>query len=171
MEKDNIILNNNCIPICSDIFSIILSYLNLRDLKNFSLSCRKHYVESNKNFVWMNQMIRFYPALEVCCNSVAKNCVIKYKDVVKEIISLQYCGSCTRTTWFQDHISKAIINIISLYNNNKYPNINLMVNNYISNNLHKFNEEFLNIVFTYYCEYGCTKMVKLLLKYWYNIEI
>jgi ankyrin repeat protein len=166
-------LKQNQIPLCNDIFCIILSMLDLKSLKNFSLSCRKHYLESNNTLVWKNQMVRLCPAFSSCyyyCEPVG------YKKVVKNIIELNdtiYCDNDFSTgykiTFLEHSLSRIIVPGL------QYGNVSIktMLTKYIKNNLNYFNNETLNIIFNNYYDHGNIEMVEFLLdhsKYNKNIH-
>jgi ankyrin repeat protein len=163
--ENNINLKQNYIPVYSDIFGIILSDLNLRDLINFSLSCRKHYeiVETeNNNLIWKTQMIKLCPAFEACCGYT--NNGTKYKDIVKEIIFLRKHNEySTDPINFLKNSLQDIIYVFKDYDHCKF--LGLMLTNYLIKNLEKFNKDILNRQFMRYCHNNNVDLVKILLNY------
>jgi hypothetical protein len=168
MEKDNILLNGNCIPICSDIFNIILSDLDLKSVINFSMSCRNHREISENNFIWMNQMIKLCPAFKVCCecggyyNNRIKNMnKIKYKEVVKEIIYMKR-SKWLETNFFDNKLSKIIVSPL-FYKFDDFINIRYMLNNYLNCCPIIFNKLNLDRLFLKCCIHGNIEIARLIL--------
>jgi hypothetical protein len=173
MEKDNDAplggsLKKNYIPICSDAFGIILLDLNLRDLINFSMTCRKHREISNNNLIWMNQMIHLCPAFFKCCKC-CKFVNVNYKEIVREIIYIKkskYFGCITKINFLKDNILKIILNFFRSKKYCEYINMKNLLENYIKNNLNEIiNNRMLGDLFKYCCNDGCISTVKVLFEY------
>jgi hypothetical protein len=166
MENNNN-LKLNSIPVYSDIFGIILSELNLRDLINFSMSCRRHHCEvENNNLIWKFQMLKLCPAFEIFCDYINNN-KVGYKDIVKEIIYLSKYdkGFGINLAGFLNYNIYIIITCLGNINYHEHKFIYLMLRNYLIKNLKQFDSGALTSHFLKYCYNNDIETVKVLLNY------
>jgi hypothetical protein len=70
----------NKINICDDVMVMMLSLLNLKDLRNFFLTCKYNNKFSNNNVLWMDKLLKIIPNFKEFCISG-----VNFKGIIQEI--------------------------------------------------------------------------------------